>query len=68
MKFLYAVAVILLALGFVFLADLGFAWFFAKTINHAFSLHLHAGHLFPVVVVSSAFISACTYSKGTSKK
>jgi hypothetical protein len=64
MKFL---TVFLLALAFSLLIDLGFAWLFAIALNNTFALHLHALHLWLLVVVTSGFIGVST-TKPSSKK
>jgi hypothetical protein len=60
MKFLTALGAILaalvVALALTFLEALGFAWLFALVINQTFAFHLHALHLFPLVLVASVFI------------
>jgi hypothetical protein len=64
MKFL---TIFLLAMAFSLLIDLGFAWLFTVALNDTFALHLHAVHLWLLVIVTSAFISVST-TKPSSKK
>ena len=67
MKFLSALGALVGFLVILLLADLAFAWLFTIALNYTFALHLHALHLWLLVIVSSAFISAST-SVGKSGK
>ena len=64
MKFL---TVFLLAIALSLLIDLGFAWLFTVVLNQTFALHLHAAHLFLLVVVTSAFIGVSTTKPSSGK-